>query len=343
MATSNENDDFPTISKTFDDQLQKCFEIENTVLSTTDEELQNKISSTIKILEELTINISYLGVFSTNEAIEEISTNSLKFMMLPVLLGSLTLKLLKQPREEALEMASVYFKDFLKRCFHYQLTSNPNINDEEKNASENGPKISPSGRPTPEELRMMSKQRENKIARYKEKKALEEKLCELKKAIENPSRDEEVIREYYITLINQFINQSLDELDSINMELSMLQKMKQINISQEKTPAQKTSPKLFRPFLITKDAAQKKVFGAGYPSLPVMSVDEFYEQRVKEGWFPPRSQSHSKDSKAAAKEAKEGDKEEEEHDEDENVERLRERDEWRDTHRTGWGNTYNRS
>ena len=25
------------------------------------------------------------------------------------------------------------------------------------------------------------------------------------------------------------------------------------------------------------------------------------------------------------------------------LERLRERDEWRDTHRTGWGNTYNRS
>ena len=25
----------------------------------------------------------------------------------------------------------------------------------------------------------------------------------------------------------------------------------------------------------------------GYPSLPVLSVDEFYDQRVKEGWFPP--------------------------------------------------------
>ena len=27
----------------------------------------------------------------------------------------------------------------------------------------------------------------------------------------------------------------------------------------------------------------------------------------------------------------------------EEIARLRERDEWRDTHRTGWGNTYNRS
>lgn len=41
---------------------------------------------------------------------------------------------------------------------------------------------------------------------------------------------------------------------------------------------------LFRPILITKDAVQKKVFGAGYPSLPVMSVDELYEKRAKEGW-----------------------------------------------------------
>ncbi len=29
------------------------------------------------------------------------------------------------------------------------------------------------------------------------------------------------------------------------------------------------------------------MYGLGYPSLPVLSVDEFYEQRVREGWFPP--------------------------------------------------------
>ena len=35
------------------------------------------------------------------------------------------------------------------------------------------------------------------------------------------------------------------------------------------------------------------MYGLGYPSLPVLSVDEFYDQRVKEGWFPPTGQGKS--------------------------------------------------
>ena len=42
-----------------------------------------------------------------------------------------------------------------------------------------------------------------------------------------------------------------------------------------------------RPFIITKDQLQKAVFGAGYPSVPVMSIDEFYESSVAAGDFPP--------------------------------------------------------
>ena len=36
-----------------------------------------------------------------------------------------------------------------------------------------------------------------------------------------------------------------------------------------------------------QDKLQKEVYGLGYPSLPVLSVAEFYDQRVREGWFPP--------------------------------------------------------
>jgi immunoglobulin-binding protein 1 len=36
---------------------------------------------------------------------------------------------------------------------------------------------------------------------------------------------------------------------------------------------------------------QKEVYGLGYPSLPVLSVDEFYEQRVREGWWKPPGSS----------------------------------------------------
>lgn len=53
----------------------------------------------------------------------------------------------------------------------------------------------------------MAKQREEKIARFKKKKSLGEKLDHLKKNIENPNSDEEIMREYYLTMINQFICQ----------------------------------------------------------------------------------------------------------------------------------------
>ena len=41
-----------------------------------------------------------------------------------------------------------------------------------------------------------------------------------------------------------------------------------------------------KPFIITKDALQAKVFGAGYPSVPVYSVEEFYDQLADKGMMP---------------------------------------------------------
>ena len=42
-----------------------------------------------------------------------------------------------------------------------------------------------------------------------------------------------------------------------------------------------------RPFIVTKDKLQKAIFGAGYPSVPVMSIDEFYDESVAAGDLPP--------------------------------------------------------
>lgn len=53
----------------------------------------------------------------------------------------------------------------------------------------------------------------------------------------------------------------------------------------QRPPSRRPPPtkKGLNPVIITKDLAMKQVFGAGYPSLPVLTVDEFYEQRVKQG------------------------------------------------------------
>lgn len=44
-------------------------------------------------------------------------------------------------------------------------------------------------------------------------------------------------------------------------------------------------PPPLHPYIITKNEAQKAVFGLGYPSMPIYTVEEFYENRVKDGRF----------------------------------------------------------
>ena len=38
-----------------------------------------------------------------------------------------------------------------------------------------------------------------------------------------------------------------------------------------------------RPFIITKDHIQKTVYGLGYPSIPTMTIEEFFDKKVEEG------------------------------------------------------------
>ena len=47
----------------------------------------------------------------------------------------------------------------------------------------------------------------------------------------------------------------------------------------------KRSKRPLKPIIITRDAIQKEVFGMGYKNLPVMSIEEFYEERAQNGWY----------------------------------------------------------
>merc|ERR1711972_677251 len=108
-------------------------------------------------------------------------------------------------------------------------------------------------------------------------------------------------------------------------------------------PPEKPQRKL-QPIIITKDKMQKEVYGLGYPSLPVLSVDEFYEQRVAEGWWkPPPATTSALQDRAADPELEMRMKEAEERENDEKEERGCEEtrvkamawDEWTDEHRRG--------
>ncbi|KAF5398697.1 Immunoglobulin-binding protein 1, partial [Paragonimus heterotremus] len=123
--------------------------------------------------------------------------------------------------------------------------------------------------------------REAKIKRYKEKKDLEENLKRLAIYVEQPHVDDEVKRDYHSTLIRFWICLVKDELPTLKQEEQLL------SLSPEQLQGKKEPvTKPMKPFIITRDAIQAAVFGAGYPSLPTMSLDELCTHQVQKGIFP---------------------------------------------------------
>lgn len=138
----------------------------------------------------------------------------------------------------------------------------------------------------------MSNQRNTKIEQYRIKKELDDQIKQIKIVMEREHIDDDLKREFYIKLIKSSIMNSIDEISSIDQEKQILDHMSKLrhddpDFDQPKPTRRPTQP--LKPIIITKDAVQKAIYGLGYPSMPTMTVDEFYTQRVKDGVFPDPS------------------------------------------------------
>lgn len=305
---------------------------------------QNNVKRAMALLEKATMLVSMADIFSENETADEIPTNNLQYLLLPALLGSLSLKLTSGDRKDIVNCADTYFKDFLKRCNQYGL-SNYHFKSEENSekALEN------KNRTEFDVIASQVNTRASKIQKFREQKEMKARLEDLKRNVDNEHCDEEIKRDYFITMIKLFVHEAEDELSSIETEKEILEHMSKLN--KDDKPKKGPQPKPLRPIIITRDAVQKAVFGAGYPSLPTMTVDEFYEQRVKEGIFPdphkPQAGNSLQQRALFGKQEDEREEEEKERkvesDDPELLERMRNMDEYKDEHRRGWGNRMNRS
>lgn len=118
---------------------------------------------------------------------------------------------------------------------------------------------------------------------------MESRLDTLKKNLDNPNVDDETKREYFVTLLKLYAVQLVEELNFLETEKVILGNMTEMGpmhtmaSKSHTTQKQKFPVQKLQPIIITRDEVQKKVFGAGYPSLPVLTVEEFYEQRVRDG------------------------------------------------------------
>ncbi|KAJ8932192.1 hypothetical protein NQ314_014855 [Rhamnusium bicolor] len=338
-----------TLSSIFKEGMDRYNNIVNSEEPTNSPDIQMSVKKTMKIFEQATRLVSLSDIFSKNEGIEEIATNDIQYFLLPALLGSLSLKLTSGERKDIVDVAEIYFKDYLSRCNDYGL-SNYQFGDKDTNKEDDK---SNREKTEFEQLEMAVNTRANKIQRYKEHKELKSKLEDLKKNMENEHSDEEIKRNYFMTMIKLFIYEAIDELNSINMEKPILEHMANMKKDDKPQPKRPPPPPL-KPIIITRDEVQKAVYGAGYPSLPTMTVQEFYDKRIADGIFPDPNKTKTspmnlQEAALAGVSLNQDEKEEEdkeklmEEDDDEYIARMRAKDEYKDDHRRGWGNRMNRS
>jgi len=340
------------LSCVFDKALELHDQVDNSTEDSISESFQEKVKKCIMMLEDCTRLVSLINIFSRNENYKEVATEHLKYFLLPVLLGDMNARLTGTDRSELVEACQIYYIDFLQRAQDYEFTDIrvPELKPV-KGESEGGGGNPPGGRPGPPDLAKMNREREAKMTRFREKKELESEIKSLKSLINPGTRDEDLERKLYLNMIRRFVHIAQDELESLRMEVDVLKYMALAKSGQVKEEAAKQS-RPFQPIIITKDKLQKEVYGLGYPSVPVLSVDEFYEQRVREGWWKPpsanntaqslqdRAQNPEMISQLEDEEAREQEDKEDRDDEQE-LANQRAKDDWKDDHRRGEGNRHN--
>lgn len=316
--------------------------------------------------EDATRLVSLGGIFSDNEAFEEIPTGDIKFLLLPFFLGQLTLKLNSSDtagRKSFVEVAEVYYKDFLRRSAEYGLTERANDDTTVATVAQGGPR-NPNEL---EELKQMAVQRNEKLRKFKEKKELEEKINLMKVAVEREDDlDDDVLRGFYMDLIKFSILEAEEELKFLDQEKLILDFKRPQgaegganDMAEDHSHPHHDHPhhhqhgrKPLKAIIITRDALQKAVYGRGYPSMPTMTVEDFYHERVAAGVFPdPNKKSTVKarqdmtDDEVAELDEAEATAIEEAVERDDEYQRARQaaKDEFKDNVRRGDGNRYNRS
>ncbi|XP_063287080.1 immunoglobulin-binding protein 1 [Pelobates fuscus] len=338
MAEYSQSDG-PKLSELLEKGWRSLEELDGSSEPSGSREVQDKVKQGLVALEQAVRMVTQLDLFSRNEDLDEISSADIKYLLLPALQGALTLKQVGlTQRLNHLETARTYFMDFLQRCHEYKVSAFnlPQQKGSNSNEEDNSHHIvHPTSNPN---LTAMALQRQAKIERYKQRKELESRLSGLQECVRHGTAEEEQIREFYLLQLQRWVCTALEEIQSIDQELPMVKAREMIKKGHEMTaPARQTRPPM-KPFILTRDAVQAKVLGAGYPSLPTMTVDDWYQQHREKNVLPDQgvhSKPRDEEQEAAERERKE------EIDDPEALQNARNWEGWKDDHRRGYGNRKN--
>lgn len=326
-----------SISELFSEGFKIHENLENSDEPTNSEVNQMNINKAIELLELVVQRTDQLQLFSINEELEEISTVNLKYILAPAVIGVLV-PLVQTPREErmsVLEKAEKHLRDFCHRCKDYAIGP---LSDIER--ALNHKEIAEKKKTGERDLASMNADREAKISRFKRDKELKTRLDHFRSLmgedVESSHIDEEVVRKYWIAVLEKWVDVAIGNIESINQEKEMVsywQNMTDKNVPSVSQPPSRQQNNVPKTFILTRDKMQAQVFGAGYPSLPSMTVEEYYDSCVAAGTLP--DQPVKPESKGTEEDSSDEDVQ------NEKLRRQREFDDFKDTHRRGDGNRMN--
>lgn len=297
-----------SLRSVYSEAEQKRSGIENSYESNS-ASFQDKLLLAIQLYEECLKIVEQISLFSPNESLEDIGTSDLQYLLLNYRIAELLLRISGQEQRKAnLQKAQQSYERYLKRLDNYDLLSKDDVKlfeqyQEAPNTFSTASTSDPAAR------------RDGKIRRFKEEKALKQKLEYMRQNPQIVQNDDEAGRQLHLTNVAYCTHQTFATLESIGQELHILSlappspppdQRQQPNDARERNgrhahgyserldaphlsagmrgPLLDGQGKPLRPFTLTSKRTEFRdgVFRPDH-SLPTMSIDEYLEEERKRG------------------------------------------------------------
>lgn len=221
-----------------------------------------------------------MDLFSMNEDLDEVATESIKYLVVRFHVADLLLKLSGRPRSQQLRMAKAQMQMFLQQADHYGLLDK---NDQDAIGEDGGPR-------DPGMRRQLKIERKRREGAAKEKMAeIMAKLTQGNEENQDALYDDELIREHGVLLTQGAVRSAIDTVGLIIMELELLKHADEIDHrpgegnaperEQEENPGPPTKTFTINSKEEARSMAASMVFRQR-GNMPTISVEEFGDMEM---------------------------------------------------------------
>lgn len=207
------NDD-RSLRTVYDEAEQKRTTIENSFNSNSST-FQEKLLSAIELYEQCSRIADRISLFSPNESLEDISSADLQYLLLNYRIAELVLRINNRERKGNLQRAQKSYERYLTQLDNYDMLSKSDASlfEQYQEAPTTFSTVSTSD---------AAARRDIKVKRFKEEKALKQKLEYLQRNRSILQNDDNTYRDLQLANIAFYTHQTFQSLESIALELHIL-------------------------------------------------------------------------------------------------------------------------